>query len=259
MAYHKYHYYNLLKDNHNKNKPPLEYIELQHNNLNYEFIQYISNVLSTHITLTSLDIAYNNIGDDGASILSIVLQTNTSINSLNLCSNNIGNNGAQALSVPLQTNKTLITLQLQHNNITSEGAIALANVIKNNTTLNKLYFSDNDIGVEGAQAFCDALESNTTLILLSIKNFGIELERAREQWLKRNNTLYNQQFWSPYIHYSIENDYIYGFNIANCNEIIMSSLICGTEVDYQIPMVIWRQIFSFWQRKNFIPLIKLNF
>lgn len=245
MSYNKEYTYLRLKDH------PVEHMDLQYSNIDYKFMQYISTILATHITLICLDISYNNIDHEGAYALSIALQTNTSIKSINLCSNNIGDKGTKALADTLQTNTTLMTLQIQSNNIGVEGAKALANTLKTNTTLNKLYFSENNIGIEGAEALCNSLKNNTTLIILYNEDFSNELERMRDQYLKRNNTLYNQQFWTPHLHDSFDSDFIIGLNIANCKKIIMTSLICNTELQTQIPILLWRQIFSFWQRKNF--------
>lgn len=251
MTYNKEYYYKCLKEQY---KPPVKDLDLRYNNLDYKFIQYISNVLSTHITLMYLDISYNNIGYKGAYSLSIALLTNISIKSINICSNNIGDDGIKALADTLLTNTTLITLQIQSNHIGVEGAKALANTLKYNTTLNKVYFSENNIGVEGAQALCNVLETNTTLIKLYNEDFSNELEKIKEHYLKRNNTLYNHQFWLPNIHDTFECDLIFGLNMPNCHEIIMTSLICGSELQTQIPMRLWNQIFSFWQRKDFISL-----
>ena len=248
MSYLQAYYYKRLKDH------PVEQMDLRYNNIDYEFIQYISNVLATHITLTCLDISYNNIDHEGAYVLSIALQYNISIKSINICSNNIGDNGAQSLADTLLTNTTLITLQIQSNNIGVKGAKALANSLQFNNTLNKLYFSNNPIGIEGAQALCNSLKTNTNLIILYNEDSSNELEIMKDQYLKRNNTLYTQQYWTPFIHYSFESDFIFGFNMSNCNDIIMTSLICGSEVDNRIPILLWRQIFSFWQRKDFMLL-----
>ena len=249
MSYYKEYYYLRLKEKHN---PPIEHMDLRYNNLDYKFMQYISHVLASHMTLTCLDISYNNIGHEGAYALSIALQSNISIKSINLCSNNIGDDGAKALANTLETNTTLITLEIQSNYIGVEGAKALANTLQTNTTLNKLYFSENNIGVEGAQALCNVLATNTTLILLYNEDFGNELEKIREHYLKRNTNLYNHQFWLPYLHDTFESDFIFGLNMANCHEIVMTSLMCDSELQTRLPMRIWNQIFSFWKRKDFI-------
>ena len=61
----------------------------------------------------------------------------------------------------------------------------------------------------------------------------------------RNTIIWENTYWTPYLHMDF-----------NCHNVVMATLLCNDEINdndfrMKLPMLLWVQIFSFWQSKIF--------
>lgn len=144
-------------------------IYLNDNHIDYEAVKILGHALTLNTTLNVLELAGNYIGDKGIILLSRSLLLNTSLTSLNIGNNDITVKSVRALSNYLSKNTSLKCINLSANNITC-GCIELAHSLIKNTTLTSINISQNYIGDAGAKAFANTLLQNN-----SIKHLDVSL------------------------------------------------------------------------------------
>jgi len=167
----------------------LEELDLGFNNIgNYE-INFL--FPSQNITLKTLNLSNNNIVYDGVNIIAEILKINTTLLVLDMNNNIIGDEGAKLIAESLKINTTLLNLEMTNNIIGTEGAKLIAELLKRNTTLKILNLSNNNIGDEGAKLIAESLKINTTLLVLDMNNniIGDEGAKLIAESLKINTTL----------------------------------------------------------------------
>ena len=245
---------------------PITELTLAHMRMQIRDFRGIFTALMTNRTLTYLDIRHNNLGDradQGAYALSGVLRANNTITYIDIGYNNIGDDGIMYIADALQSNTSVKSLILYKNNIGPIGGVALAKCLQSNSTIEKLYLLHNNIREEGKKAFSVALETNTTLTVFQIEFNAYESESLIIKYIARNTTIAGNKYWNPYIHETFIPMHleiyhpVYSIDIQEmktCDKLVMTSLICGSGMVNRAPMHIWRQIFSFFQRKQFLDL-----
>ncbi len=195
-------------------------------------------------------------------ILCLMLNVPEAIKELRFSSECIAQEGIIKLASALESNTTLTFLDLSENNI-GEGEVlnAIANLLRHNVTLRQLILRSNQIDNNGAQTLSKAFPQNTTLTVLSLEWETINQENSvhLQNCVKINRILFTNEFWSPNLHNSFS---------KNFHKIVCASLLCNSanpsmndpknaSADnskpqlYALPDLIWWQIFSFLQRKNF--------
>jgi len=141
--------------------------------------------------ITNLDLRGNNIGFEGIRCIADMLHTNKTIQILSLEWNVIGSNdaGVGLLAACLEVNSTLKELDIRNNRIGPEGASAVARAMKSNTGLCSIDIRWNEIGTKGGNAFLQSLlNSNKTLCVLKLCGNGVSLncENQINEFLDRN-------------------------------------------------------------------------
>jgi len=195
-------------------------------------------------------------------ILCLMLNVPEAIKELRFSSECIAQEGIIKLASALKSNTTLTFLDLSDNNFgEDEVLIAIANLLKHNVTLRQLILRSNQIDNDGAQTLSKAFPQNTTLTALSLEWETINQENSDhlQNCVKINRILFTNEFWIPILHDSFS---------KNFHKIVCASLLCNsanpsmndpenpsadnpTTQRYALPDLIWWQIFSFLQRKNF--------
>ena len=194
-----------------------------------EQIQLMLEALKTNTTVVKFNIEDKGVGDDDVEKFCDILKENDTMRELGFGYNFISNVGSQHFAKLLSSNTTLENLSLEFNNIGEEGAQAFLSAFQTNTTLFRLGLSGNNIHQEGGDG---AIKSNT--------------KKAINNCLKRNQNMWLMQFWSPWKHESFLGE------TFECNDMVIASLICNTEVTTPLPMLVWKYIFSFWRRNQFM-------
>ena len=142
----------------------------------------------------------------------------------------------------------MIRLNLESNDIGNDGATALAMALYRNMTLTTLSFWNNKIGNFGAKALSEALDTNTTLLSLDIEynNVGDDNAWAITTKLQRNVDSYDVMFWQPAWHSDFP---------AGLHDLVFTTLLCNEVVGEKklprLPLVVWKEVFSFYCRKAF--------
>lgn len=197
--------------------------------LNYLFITEKICSLDTYLLIKLLHdykslkilMIYNiDIGINGILLFANALQRNYTLTSLSL-TGHIGDAGIRELGQALSKNERLTLFAIQDKTITNHGSHVFYNLIKNNTTLRYISFGENY-----------NIEKNTHDSLKSI--------------VTRNTISWENTYWTPYLHMDF-----------NCHKMIMTTLLCNDELNdndfrMKLPMLLWLQIFSFYQNKKFI-------
>ncbi len=120
-------------------------------------------MLSSNVTLKSLNLSLNRITDVGVQFLAEVLtKNNRSLTSLDLSSNLVTDIGAEFLASMLEVNASLERLILSRNSIYSKGVGHLADAMKHNNTLTVLMLDRRSI-YEGLEFLASALTVNKTV------------------------------------------------------------------------------------------------
>ena len=208
----------------------LQHFIKQHDKLDLDYLFITEKIcnLDTYLLLKILHdykslkilMIYNiDIGINGILLFANALQRNYTLTSLSL-TGHIGDAGIRELGHALSKNERLSLLAVQDKTITNNGAHVFSNLIKNNTTLRYISFGENY-----------NIEKNTHDSLKSI--------------VIRNTISWRNTYWTPYLHMDF-----------NCHKIIMTTLLCNNEYNdndlkLKLPILIWIQIFSFWQSKFF--------
>ena len=182
------------------------------------------------------------------------LKTNTTVVKFNIEDKGVGDDDVEKFCDILKENYTMRELGFGYNFISDVGAKHFAKLLSSNTTLENLSLEFNNIGEEGAQAFLSAFQTNTTLFRLGLSKIrhhqGGDIQsntrKAIRECLKRNQNMWLMQFWSPWKHESFLGE------TFECNDMVIASLICNTEVTTPLPMLVWKYIFSFWRRNQFM-------
>lgn len=193
-------------------------------------------------------------------ILCLMLNFPEAIKELRFSQECITNEGIINLVSALESNTTLTFLDLSDNNFgEDEVLIAIANLLKHNVTLRQLILRSIQIDDNGAQALLTAFPQNTTLTSLTLECMNREYLVHLQNCIVMNNILYQNTCWTPVLHDSFS---------KNFHKIVCASLLCNsanpymndpenpsadnpTTQRYALPDLIWWQIFSFLQRKNF--------
>lgn len=137
-------------------------------------------LMSSTITLKSLDLMHNSICDGGAIAIAEGLRDNKSLLKLSLMGNKIGDQGAIAIAKALSKNTTLKNLSICCNKgIGDIGACAFGEMLaSNNTRLETLHFSCCKVGNRGIAALGKGLSNNRSLLKLNIGSNLIDDEGA---------------------------------------------------------------------------------
>eukprot|EP01125_Pyxidicula_operculata_P014277 TRINITY_DN4756_c0_g1_i2.p1 TRINITY_DN4756_c0_g1~~TRINITY_DN4756_c0_g1_i2.p1 ORF type:complete len:622 (-),score=69.66 TRINITY_DN4756_c0_g1_i2:534-2399(-) len=142
----------------------------------FQGIQYISQLIKEHPSITNLNLRGNNIGRFGILCIADAMKTNNTIRSLVLADNYISF-GANYIFESLASNTILEHLNVDNNCINQFETRSLANLITNNSTIRNLSISGSDFGaVEGFYQVSDALSKNTTLRKITLDNCAIDDE-----------------------------------------------------------------------------------
>ena len=208
----------------------LQHFIKQHDKLDLDYLFITEKIcnLDTYLLLKILHdykslkilMIYNiDIGINGILLFANALQRNYTLTSLSL-TGHIGDAGIRELGHALSKNERLSLLAVQDKTITNNGAFVFSTLIKNNTTLRYISFGENY-----------NIEKNTHDSLKSI--------------VICNTISWRNTYWTPYLHMDF-----------NCHKIIMTTLLCNNEYNdndlkLKLPILIWIQIFSFWQSKFF--------
>jgi len=172
----------------------------------------------------------NNIGPDGGKAI-VQAATESRIKYLDLTGNPLfkGNNTPNYVLGSLKGSCGLYVLELSYTRLNAAVIEYLLQIL-GNTSIFGLYLKG-------------CLDTINETQIANIRN--LLLYNYYEKYLK--------QFWSPYEHLDfVDNDH-------SCYEMVMSSLICQTGFSIKLPLYIWRDIFSFWQREHFeMPNLNLG-
>lgn len=227
-----------------------------------DLIKYFINTLINNKSIYDLNLQFNNLVDYTYSVLQILDRTN--ITHLKISDKiHLNDNCLLAIANLLQNNQ-LKSLNISWNRITDPQAIIIANAIKTNSSLMSLDISSNRI--TDIEIIMDAVSINTSILNIYIgmqinANGIIELTPDNLNNIKtyttRNQLLYDNSFWFPYKHLDFipQNSFGSLFNNNLCNNIIVSSLLCNSVYNPNIPNIpthIMLYIYSFFQRKMFM-------
>ena len=219
-----------------------------------------------------------------ASPLSIVCsrieKNDSDFKDLDLSGKTLFDNDIEELSKSLANNDTLMSLELTGNSFTFEGLDALFTGLMHCTNLQALYVNWNtiaavgddnnynelfeklryieslitldisytNIGEKGIEALYNVLPYTEITTLYAIGNgfaFDEEQKIKFRSILDQNRAKFDAKFWIPWFHMSFTN------NDESCHQMVMASLLCNSQFSKILPMHIWIDIFSFWQRKKF--------
>jgi Ran GTPase-activating protein (RanGAP) involved in mRNA processing and transport len=153
---------NLLADNR------LTHLDISHNMVDPNRIEYISKALETNTSLKVLNLSGNDIKDNDTAYLADALKINTTLTILYLESCDITRDGAKNLADALAVNQGLFSINLSRNPIGDQGIRYIANALKSNNHLSCINVSDT--GISSVASFLDALDYNTHLIILECAN-----------------------------------------------------------------------------------------
>jgi len=131
------------------------------------------------LPLESLQLSFNNLSCKGTELLMNALWTSTTLKELKLDNNLIGDRGASVVSAVLTSVKTLVKLDLGFNSISAFGMRTLMKVVAENSQLNSLSISGNIIDTGSAKAVAYALAYNASLQALFLDHCSIGSEGQR--------------------------------------------------------------------------------
>ena len=158
----------------------LEMLNVLSSNFSSQNVLSLASVLRVNTRLKELNIGHCNIWSSDSVYLAKALRENTTtqLQTLILWGNAIGSEGAVACADLLATNTSLTKLNMWECNIQSEGAVRLAKAMGKKSTVRDFDISDNPIGSEGAVAFADMLAMNKSLAKLSMSGCSIQSKGA---------------------------------------------------------------------------------
>jgi len=117
-------------------------------------------MLGANTTLTYLDLSWNSIRGASAIALAQSLENNASLKYLNLANNSFSEAGSQYIGKSLLKNNCLETLNLSFNQVNTKGAMVIATAVKRNKSLRLLVLSGNVVGRLGSEHLVSALREN---------------------------------------------------------------------------------------------------
>ena len=266
----------------------IDFMKYDDLNTMHIILNKFANALQINKTLQNLNLSDCRIGNR-IEFICKGLQNNSSLKTINLSSNLINNETIKYVADYLKNNKTLEYIDLTINDsCTISGLKILLEGLEFNTTLLKCdifegsldyeikdwFMSDIDID-EFTGIIIDDNYMETIIKLLSnckaIHTHSLEHNHYKNMYIENmilynenkyrivekiantidnNNYLYENSFWTPPEHLVFKD--ILNFHDIFCHELIMTSLICNSNLYIKLPMQIWQYIFSFYQLKQFL-------
>ncbi|CAC5423312.1 unnamed protein product [Mytilus coruscus] len=132
-------------------------------------IRTLAEFLSKSNTLRKLDISDNHFDDNDAPYVAMIIEHNESISNLNLSKNKLGDSGI-LIGNALKENEMITTLDLSWNHLRGNGAIGIARGLEKNTKLLNLQVAWNGFAFEGCAALGHTLVHNSTLSTIDLAN-----------------------------------------------------------------------------------------
>ncbi|XP_063413357.1 leucine-rich repeat-containing protein 74A-like isoform X2 [Mytilus trossulus] len=132
-------------------------------------IRTLAEFLSKSNTLRKLDISDNHFDDKDAPHVAMIIEHNESISNLDLSRNKLGDSGI-LIGNALKDNEMITTLDLSWNHLRGNGAIGIARGLEKNSKLLNLQVSWNGFGFEGCAALGHTLVHNSTLSTIDLAN-----------------------------------------------------------------------------------------
>ncbi|CAG8461004.1 1485_t:CDS:2 [Funneliformis caledonium] len=127
--------------------------------------------LKNNFFIHTLLLTDNNIGDQGIGYLSKSLEISKTIKHIDLAGNNFGDNGMESLCRALESNSIVETLDLSWNNLRTKGIEFLSKVIeRSRCKIHSLDLSNNDIGYKGIEFLAKGLETNRSIVTLNLEH-----------------------------------------------------------------------------------------
>lgn len=254
----------------------LEYLGLICNSIGDNDIKIICDALEHNLTIKSIDISRNNITDIGVVYLAEYLKNNTSLEYINLNSNddNYTFDGIKILIEALQYNSTLLgccfitefNLRLHYEltnwcndevYVNEDGTLYIDTYTQNMLTLVNM--------ITNVKSLIYTIVKSTTNFnngnyyqywfnnCMCKINHKTKLLLEFEKQIDKNKDSYETVYWNPWEHLLFKNIEIYrDYIIFPCHQLVITSLICNTNLIYKLPIQIWQFIFSFYQKKQFL-------
>ncbi len=154
----------------------IKFLDLRHNNINKQNVQFIVDGLKGQDKFNAIehiDLRFNKLEDVGLRKLSSAILNSQSLKVLNLWDNKLTDDGMKSFSNALSNNNSLENISLGFNTITNDGVQLICNAILKNKTskLKELNLRSNYISCDGAKYIGEILHR---LDSITISNNNIE-------------------------------------------------------------------------------------
>lgn len=148
--------------------------------LSKETIKFVSSILETNTSLTSLNLRDSNLDSEKIVTLSNTLKYNTTLKNLVLADNPLNAMGAEILGKALETNTVLETLELGGTHLGDTGIKHFYDFLNNNPNLKTLKLGLNSITEVSVEEIVKNLINNTNLENLDLGQNLLNDKAAKE-------------------------------------------------------------------------------
>jgi Ran GTPase-activating protein (RanGAP) involved in mRNA processing and transport len=166
----------------NREKLPLESIQLSFNNMTYKGLEALINAVWGSSTLRELRLDNNEIGDRGAHQVAAILPVIKTLEVLDVGFNSIKVAGLNTLMKAVAETQYLKSLSVSGNAIDVAAAKAVAYALAYNRSLQSLYLVHCTIGHEGQRHISAGVVSNCNTALRKLTGFDLGRELAERDF-----------------------------------------------------------------------------
>jgi Ran GTPase-activating protein (RanGAP) involved in mRNA processing and transport len=157
----------------NKDRLPLESLQLSFNNITHNGLESIANALWGSTTLRELKVDNNMIGDRGAHQMAAIIPAMKGIEVLDVGFNSITAPGLTVLMKTVAESKNLLSLSLSGNAIDANAAKSVAYALAYNCSLKSIFLVHCSIGHEEQRHITAGIVSNSRTAMVRLNGFEI--------------------------------------------------------------------------------------
>lgn len=157
----------------NKDRLPLESLQLSFNNITHNGLEAIANALWGSTTLRELKVDNNMIGDRGAHQMAAIIPAMKVIEVLDVGFNSITAPGLTVLMKTVAESKNLLSLSLSGNAIDASAAKSVAYALAYNCSLKSIFLVHCSIGHEEQRHITAGIVSNSRTAMVRLNGFEI--------------------------------------------------------------------------------------
>jgi len=157
----------------NKDRLPLESLQLSFNNITHNGLESIANALWGSTTLRELKVDNNMIGDRGAHQMAAIIPAMKVIEVLDVGFNSITAPGLTVLMKTVAESKNLLSLSLSGNAIDANAAKSVAYALAYNCSLKSIFLVHCSIGHEEQRHITAGIVSNSRTAMVRLNGFEI--------------------------------------------------------------------------------------